>query len=166
MSNEAAISGVVTTAARGKAFPIGWKSQVGLDVKQSFGKRGTIRTSVDTEYLAGKMRPGLAVAKAFGTDTGIAVAEDGSWSVPRVVMTVDCGQVVNLDRARAQQEGAQRILCPISDVHQLLRGGKREKVARNARPGREHFSLPHGARRQRGLPAARAGAVHPHPDRD
>jgi len=36
----------------------------------------------------------------------VAVAEDGSWSVPRVVMTVDCGQVVNQDRARAQQEGA------------------------------------------------------------
>jgi len=55
---------------------------------------------------------GLGIAAQYSFDTyaasvvEIAVAEDGSWRVPRVVMTVDCGQVVNLDRAVAQQEGA------------------------------------------------------------
>ena len=36
----------------------------------------------------------------------VAVAEDGSWSVPRVDVALDVGQIVNLDRARAQMEGA------------------------------------------------------------
>ncbi|MEJ2401099.1 MAG: molybdopterin-dependent oxidoreductase [Xanthomonadales bacterium] len=55
---------------------------------------------------------GLGIAAQYSFDTyaasvvEVAVADDGSWHVPRVVMTVDCGQVVNLDRAVAQQEGA------------------------------------------------------------
>ena len=55
---------------------------------------------------------GLGIAAQYSFDTyaacvvEVAVAEDGSWRVPRVVMTVDCGQVVNLDRAVTQQEGA------------------------------------------------------------
>jgi isoquinoline 1-oxidoreductase beta subunit len=55
---------------------------------------------------------GLGIAAQYSFDSyaasvvEVAVSEDGSWSVPRVVMTVDCGQVVNLDRAVAQQEGA------------------------------------------------------------
>jgi len=36
----------------------------------------------------------------------VAVAEDGSWSVPRVDLAIDCGTYVNPDRVRAQQEGA------------------------------------------------------------
>ena len=36
----------------------------------------------------------------------VAVAEDGSWSVPRVDIAIDCGTYVNPDRVRAQQEGA------------------------------------------------------------
>ena len=36
----------------------------------------------------------------------VTVAEDGSWSVPRVDVALDVGQIVNLDRARAQMEGA------------------------------------------------------------
>jgi len=55
---------------------------------------------------------GLGIAAQYSFDSyaasvvEVAVAEDGSWRVPRAVMTVDCGQVVNLDRAVAQQEGA------------------------------------------------------------
>jgi isoquinoline 1-oxidoreductase beta subunit len=55
---------------------------------------------------------GLGIAAQYSFDSyaasvvEVAVAEDGSWRVPRVVMTVDCGQVVNMDRAVAQQEGA------------------------------------------------------------
>jgi isoquinoline 1-oxidoreductase beta subunit len=36
----------------------------------------------------------------------VAVREDGSWSVPRVDIAIDCGTYVNADRVRAQQEGA------------------------------------------------------------
>ena len=36
----------------------------------------------------------------------VAVQEDGSWSVPRVDLAIDCGTCVNADRVRAQQEGA------------------------------------------------------------
>jgi isoquinoline 1-oxidoreductase beta subunit len=36
----------------------------------------------------------------------VAVQDDGSWSVPRVDLAIDCGTYVNADRVRAQQEGA------------------------------------------------------------
>jgi isoquinoline 1-oxidoreductase beta subunit len=36
----------------------------------------------------------------------VAVQPDGSWSVPRVDLAIDCGTYVNADRVRAQQEGA------------------------------------------------------------
>jgi isoquinoline 1-oxidoreductase beta subunit len=36
----------------------------------------------------------------------VAVEADGSWSVPRVDIAIDCGQYVNPDRVRSQQEGA------------------------------------------------------------
>ena len=55
---------------------------------------------------------GLGIAAQYSFDSyaasvvEVAVAEDGTWSVPNAWMTVDCGQVVNLDRARTQQEGA------------------------------------------------------------
>jgi isoquinoline 1-oxidoreductase beta subunit len=36
----------------------------------------------------------------------VAVQPDGSWSVPRMDLAIDCGTYVNADRVRAQQEGA------------------------------------------------------------
>jgi len=36
----------------------------------------------------------------------VAVDDDGLWRVPRVVIAIDCGQFVNPDRVRAQQEGS------------------------------------------------------------
>ncbi|MGD8930847.1 MAG: molybdopterin-dependent oxidoreductase, partial [Lysobacterales bacterium] len=36
----------------------------------------------------------------------VAVGDDGSWSVPRVDLAIDCGRYVNPDRVRAQMEGA------------------------------------------------------------
>jgi len=36
----------------------------------------------------------------------VAVAEDGSWTVPRVDIAIDCGTYVNPDRVRSQQEGS------------------------------------------------------------
>ena len=55
---------------------------------------------------------GLGIAAQFSFNTyaasviEVAVAADGSWSVPRVDVALDVGQVVNADRARAQMEGA------------------------------------------------------------
>jgi isoquinoline 1-oxidoreductase beta subunit len=36
----------------------------------------------------------------------VAVDDDGNWRVPRIDMAIDCGQFVNPDRVKAQQEGA------------------------------------------------------------
>ncbi|MBT8054079.1 MAG: molybdopterin-dependent oxidoreductase [Gammaproteobacteria bacterium] len=36
----------------------------------------------------------------------VAVAKDGTWTVPRVDLAIDCGQYVNPDRVKSQQEGA------------------------------------------------------------
>jgi len=36
----------------------------------------------------------------------VAVDDDGSWRVPRIDVAIDCGQFVNPDRVKAQQEGA------------------------------------------------------------
>jgi isoquinoline 1-oxidoreductase beta subunit len=36
----------------------------------------------------------------------VAVDEDGSWRVPRVDIAIDCGQFINPDRVKSQQEGA------------------------------------------------------------
>lgn len=76
--------------------------------------RGVIELAAEKGGWGRKMPAGhgLGIAAQYSFDSyaasvvEVAVAEDGSWSVPRVTMTVDCGQVVNLDRAVAQQEGA------------------------------------------------------------
>jgi isoquinoline 1-oxidoreductase subunit beta len=53
---------------------------------------------------------GIAAHRSFltyvATVVEVAVADDGKWSIPRVVMAVDAGTVVNPDRVRAQMEGA------------------------------------------------------------
>jgi len=36
----------------------------------------------------------------------VTVEDDGSWTVPRVDVAIDCGQYVNPDRVMSQQEGA------------------------------------------------------------
>jgi len=36
----------------------------------------------------------------------VAVDDDGGWTVPRVDLAIDCGQYVNPDRVKSQQEGA------------------------------------------------------------
>lgn len=36
----------------------------------------------------------------------VAVADDGSWQVPRVDIAIDCGTYINPDRVRAQMEGS------------------------------------------------------------
>jgi isoquinoline 1-oxidoreductase beta subunit len=55
---------------------------------------------------------GLGIAAQYSFNTyavsvvEVAIADDGSWSVPRVDVALDVGQVVNRDRALAQMEGA------------------------------------------------------------
>ena len=53
---------------------------------------------------------GVAIHRSFltyvATVVQVAVANDGTVSVPRVDIAVDCGLVINPDRARAQFEGA------------------------------------------------------------
>lgn len=55
---------------------------------------------------------GLGIAAQYSFLSYIAavvevkVDEDGTWSVPRVDLAIDCGQYVNPDRVRSQQEGA------------------------------------------------------------
>jgi isoquinoline 1-oxidoreductase beta subunit len=76
--------------------------------------RGVIELAAEKAGWGRELPPGhgLGIAAQYSFDSyaasvvEVAVADDGSWSVPRVVMTVDCGQVVNMDRAIAQQEGA------------------------------------------------------------
>jgi len=53
---------------------------------------------------------GIAAQYSFLSYTAavveVAVAEDGTWSVQKVDLAIDCGQYVNPDRVRSQQEGA------------------------------------------------------------
>jgi isoquinoline 1-oxidoreductase beta subunit len=53
---------------------------------------------------------GIAAHRSFvtyvATVVHTAVAEDGTVSVPRIDVAIDCGNVVNPDRVRAQMEGA------------------------------------------------------------
>jgi isoquinoline 1-oxidoreductase beta subunit len=55
---------------------------------------------------------GLGIAAHYSFFSYIAavvevkVEHDGSWTVPRVDLVIDCGQYVNPDRVRSQQEGA------------------------------------------------------------
>jgi isoquinoline 1-oxidoreductase beta subunit len=55
---------------------------------------------------------GLGIAAHYSFFSYIAavvevkVEVDGSWTVPRVDLVIDCGQYVNPDRVRSQQEGA------------------------------------------------------------
>jgi len=53
---------------------------------------------------------GIAAHRSFLTYVAVvvevAVEDDGSWSVPRVDLAIDCGQYVNPDRVKSQQEGA------------------------------------------------------------
>ena len=56
---------------------------------------------------------GIAAHRSFltyvATVVEVAVADDGKVSIPRVVMAVDAGTVVNPDRVRAQMEGATHL---------------------------------------------------------
>ncbi|MDT8321095.1 MAG: molybdopterin cofactor-binding domain-containing protein, partial [Xanthomonadales bacterium] len=55
---------------------------------------------------------GLGIAAQYSflsyvaTVVEVAVDADGGWRVPRVDVAIDCGQMVNRDRIRAQQEGS------------------------------------------------------------
>jgi isoquinoline 1-oxidoreductase beta subunit len=77
----------------------------------------------------------------------VAVADDGSWSVPRVDVAIDVGQIVNADRARAQMEGAS--VFGLS----LARYGKITAAAGRIQQGNFHDSrvVPYGMHPQVGV---------------
>jgi len=55
----------------------------------------------------------------------VAVQDDGSWSVPRVDIAIDCGTYVNPDRVRAQQEGAVIFGLSLARDSQITAAGGR-----------------------------------------
>ncbi|MFY9829827.1 MAG: molybdopterin cofactor-binding domain-containing protein, partial [Rhodoplanes sp.] len=62
------------------------------------------------QKLPARQGRGVAIHRSFltyvATVVQVAVANDGTVSVPRVDIAVDCGLVINPDRVRAQFEGA------------------------------------------------------------
>lgn len=62
------------------------------------------------QALPARQGRGVAIHRSFltyvATVVQVAVADDGTVSVPRVDIAVDCGLVINPDRVRAQFEGA------------------------------------------------------------
>jgi isoquinoline 1-oxidoreductase beta subunit len=62
------------------------------------------------QKLPARQGRGIAVHRSFLTYVAVvaqvAVGNDGQVTIPRIDMAVDCGLVVNPDRARAQMEGA------------------------------------------------------------
>ncbi|MBT8058730.1 MAG: molybdopterin-dependent oxidoreductase [Gammaproteobacteria bacterium] len=55
----------------------------------------------------------------------VAVQEDGSWSVPRVDIALDCGQYVNPDRVNAQMEGSVIFGLSLARDSQITASGGR-----------------------------------------
>jgi isoquinoline 1-oxidoreductase beta subunit len=92
---------------------------LGLEATENYPfETGRLRNAIQlVAERAGWGRPmapghGLGIAAQYSflsyvaAVVEVAVAEDGSWSVPRVDIAIDCGTYVNPDRVRAQQEGA------------------------------------------------------------
>lgn len=92
---------------------------LGLEATEGYpletGRLANVIRLVAAEAGWGRQMPagrGLGIAAQYSFLSYIAavaeveVREDGSWSVPRVDLAIDCGTYVNADRVRAQQEGA------------------------------------------------------------
>jgi len=94
-------------------------TSVGLEETENYPFE-TARLRQVTELVASKadwgrsLPPGhglgIAAQKSFlsyvAAVVEVAVEADGSWRVPRVDIAIDCGQYINPDRVRAQQEGS------------------------------------------------------------
>jgi isoquinoline 1-oxidoreductase beta subunit len=94
-------------------------TDVGLEPTENYVFE-TARLSSITRLVANKAGWGRSVPEGHGLGIAaqysflsyvaavveVAVADDGAWTVPRVDIAIDCGQYVNPDRVRAQQEGS------------------------------------------------------------
>jgi isoquinoline 1-oxidoreductase beta subunit len=94
-------------------------SEFGVELTENYpfetGRLRQVINRVTDEAGWGRSLPaghGLGIAAHYSFLTyvaavvEVAVEADGSWSVPRVDIAIDCGQYVNPDRVRSQQEGA------------------------------------------------------------
>ena len=92
---------------------------VGLEATENYPFE-TARLRKITEFVAAKAGWGRSVPDGHGLGIAahysflsyvaavveVAVTGDGNWTVPRVDIAIDCGQYVNPDRVRSQQEGS------------------------------------------------------------
>lgn len=94
-------------------------TDVGLEATENYpfetGRLRQVIERVASEAGWGRSLPsghGLGIAAQYSFHSyvaaiiEVAVDDDGRWTVPRVDIAIDCGQYVNPDRVRAQQEGA------------------------------------------------------------
>jgi len=94
-------------------------TDVGLEATENYPfETGRLRSVIElVADKAGWGRPmpdghGLGIAAQYSflsyvaAVVEVAVEADGSWTVPRVDLAIDCGQYVNPDRVKSQQEGA------------------------------------------------------------
>jgi len=94
-------------------------TDVGLEETENYpfetGRLRNVINQVTDKASFGRELPpghgqGLAAQYSFlsyvAAVVEVAVESDGSWTVPRVDIVIDCGQVVNTDRVKSQQEGA------------------------------------------------------------
>ena len=94
-------------------------TDVGLEATENYpfetGRLRQVIERVANEAGWGRSLPdghGLGIAAQYSFHSyvaaviEVAVDDDGRWTVPQVDIAIDCGQYVNPDRVRAQQEGA------------------------------------------------------------
>ena len=94
-------------------------TDVGLEATENYPfETGRLRSVI--ELVADKAGWGRSVPEGHGVGIAaqysfhsyvaavveVAVDADGNWTVPRVDLAIDCGQYVNPDRVKSQQEGA------------------------------------------------------------
>jgi isoquinoline 1-oxidoreductase beta subunit len=94
-------------------------TEVGLEATENYPfETGRLRSVI--ELVADKAGWGRSVPEGHGLGIAaqysfhsyvaavveVAVDADGNWTVPRVDLAIDCGQYVNPDRVKSQQEGA------------------------------------------------------------
>ena len=108
-----------TTTTRWRPYPIdtgrlanviriaadksGWKQKPGTQSPR-------IADQIEKQKPGERRGMGLAAHRSFlsyvATIVEVEVAADGTVAIPRVVMAVDAGTIVNPDRVKAQMEGA------------------------------------------------------------
>jgi len=122
----------------------------GADIETYPLDTGRLRNALDTvadQGNWGRSVPdghglGIAVHRSFLSYVAVlaeaAVADDGSITVPRVDIAIDCGRIVNPDRVRSQMEGAV--------IYAISCGMTSENTFKNGRAQQGNFDDYHVAR--------------------